>query len=286
MVPNSDTEIGETNEARFVSHAFVDQHLAEPVEIRTAVGTVVAFTARSPEHEDRNEDAALVLSIGTGAALLVVADGFGGHPSGAEAARLAVTAMEAALRNRDPEDELRTAVLNGFEMANETVRSLGVGAATTLAVVEVQQEWARPYHVGDSGIVVVGQRGRVKARTVDHSPTGYAVEAGLMDDREAVRHEERHLVSNMVGSAEMRIEIGANLHLAARDTVLLASDGLFDNQDLSDILNTTRKGPLKANIAALATSSRRRMGRPTQTGPSKPDDITILAYRPDRRRPR
>ena len=48
------------------------------------------------------------------------------------------------------------------EAANRAVAELGVGAATTLAVVEIQGRSVRTYHVGDSMILAVGQRGKVR----------------------------------------------------------------------------------------------------------------------------
>jgi serine/threonine protein phosphatase PrpC len=162
---------------------------------------------------------------------------------------------------------LRTAILNGIEQANRAVSELGVGAATTLAIVEISGGVARSYHVGDSMILAVGQRGRVKLQTVSHSPVGYAVEAGMLDEAEALHHEDRHLVSNFIGSAEMRIEIGPPLNLAERDTLLLASDGLFDNLYNDEIIERTRKGPLEQVVRSLAGECRQRMTEPRQGVP-------------------
>ena len=77
-------------------------------------------------------------------------------------------------------------------------------------------------------VLVTGGLGKIKLLTVSHSPVGMALESGLLDEAEAMHHEERHIVSNVVGSAGMRIEIGAKRKLAPRDTVLLASDGLAE----------------------------------------------------------
>lgn len=250
-------------------------------------GDAVVYAQRGPDRrEDPNQDAAAVFCPAANTAVLAVADGVGGQSSGAEASRLALESLASTLQSRLPEDEIRSAILNGFELANETVRALGVGAGTTLAVVEIQGGWARSYHVGDSGILITGQRGKVRVRTVDHSPTGYAVEAGLMNDREAIVHEERHLLNNMVGFENMRIEIGASVQLAARDTVLMASDGLFDNIHFDEIVDRVRSGPLRSGVNELAGLARRRMTHETATRPSKPDDITIVAYRRANRRER
>ena len=80
--------------------------------------------------------------------------------------------------------------------------------------MEISNGSVRPYHVGDSVILLVGQRGKIKLQTVSHSPVGYAVEAGVLDEVEAMHHQDRHVVSNFIGSPEMRIEVGAPLRLA------------------------------------------------------------------------
>jgi PPM family protein phosphatase len=163
------------------------------------------------------------------------------------------------------------------------VQEIGMGAATTLAVVEIREHTLRPYHVGESMILVVGQRGKSKLQTVSHSPVGFAVESGLLDAVEAMHHEDRHLVSNVVGNADMRIEIGPCVELAPRDTLLLASAGLFDNLHLPEIVELLRKGPLPDAVRSLAAEARRRMQCPQDGHPSKPDDLTIVAWRPNRR---
>jgi len=212
--------------------------------------------------------------------VLAVADGFGGQPGGDQAAQLALTALDQAVETAlVAEAELREGILNGFEQANEAVQGLGVGAATTLAVVEIDNGWVRPYHVGDSQILVVGQRGRLKLQTVAHSPVGYAVEAGWLEPGAALHHQERHLVSNMVGSADMRIEIGPALALRPRDTLLLASDGVFDNLHAEEILECIRKGGLSAAAERLADRCRTRMQQPAGGQPSKADDLTFVVFR-------
>ena len=139
--------------------------------------------------------------------------------------------------------------------------------------------YTRPYHVGDSEILVVGQRGRIKLQTVSHSPVGYAVEAGLLTQKEALHHDDRHLVSNLIGSPDMRIEVGSPMVLAPRDTVLLATDGLFDNLTVREIVKMIRAGPLLDAASALIRACESRMQSPGAGTPSKPDDVTFILYR-------
>lgn len=252
------------------------------VECETlGVGEVALFSAPCPEREGPNQDAAALLPFGPDAAVLVVADGMGGGRSGERAAGLAVQAVwNSLLEGRREGWKLRTALLNGIERANQEVCDLAIGAATTLAAVEIQQGRVRPYHVGDSLILLVGQRGKVKLETVSHSPVGFAVEAGVLDASDAMHHEDRHLVSNLIGSGDMRIEVGSEREIAPRDTLVLASDGLSDNLTTHEITERVRRGPLVDAAEALASTARRRMYAPAEDEPSKPDDLTLLAFRP------
>jgi len=243
-------------------------------------GQVAIFSARSPDKQSPNEDAAAVVPVNEHAAVLVVADGMGGSPAGQRASALAVEQMVAALREAAPDEpSLRAAVLNGIENANRAICGLGVGAASTLAVAEVWGDTVRPYHVGDSMILLVGQRGKVKLQTVSHSPVGYAVESGMLDAAEAMHHEDRHMVSNILGTPQMRIEIGSAVRLARYDTLMLATDGLLDNLHTAEIIARIRKGSLGRSLRALADEALRRMTAPQPGEPSKADDLTFVLYR-------
>jgi serine/threonine protein phosphatase PrpC len=258
----------------------VDGEMDEVIVRAVAAGEVALFSCRAPGAERPNEDCAAALPFGTGACVLAVADGLGGGRSGARAASLAIEALDAALAEAGREQwPLRTAIMNGFERANESIRALGVGACTTLAAVEVSTDSIRPYHVGDSMILLLGQQGRLKLQTVAHSPVGFAVEAGLLDESEAMHHAQRHLVSNVLGLPDMRIEVGSQHRLAARDTLLLASDGLSDNLRTEEIVALLRTGPLDAACDRLAELARARMHAPGDGEPSKPDDLTFVAFR-------
>jgi serine/threonine protein phosphatase PrpC len=176
--------------------------------------------------------------------------------------------------------DLREAILNGFDNANRSLRELSPGSATTMAVVQIENRTMRPYHAGDCAILVVGQRGRIRLETVAHSPVGYAVHAGLLAAEEAMHHEERHLVSNMVGCDEMRIEVGAAIELKPTDTVVLATDGLTDNLHIEEIAELVRKGPLQKAAESLCRLGVERMTQAGAGTPSKPDDLSFIVFRP------
>ena len=258
---------------------FEQEHLDDAV-FAVGGGVVALHSSRSPAKDSPNEDAAGIVAAGAGRAVLAVADGLGGAPAGGQASSIAINciarAAEDALREGH---ELRYGILNGFEAANEEVLTLGVGAATTLTVVEIEGASVRPFHVGDSFMLVTGQRGKVTSRTIPHSPTGYAVASGLLDEKEALHHEERHVISNVIGSTEMRIDVGSPIELAANDTLVLATDGLSDNLLTPEIVELVRTGPLEKASQAMARLAEKRMDLADGNAPSKPDDLTFLIFR-------
>jgi serine/threonine protein phosphatase PrpC len=258
----------------------LEADMSEVETLPLAAGEVAFFSARCPGRGSANQDAVALLPFGPDAAVLVVADGAGGMRGGSRAASLAVRAVARALAEaRRDGTALRTAILDGIERANQAVRALGVGAATTLAAAEIQAGRVRPYHVGDSLILVVGQRGKLKLETIPHSPVGFAVEAGVLDEGDAMHHRDRHLVSNVLGASDMRVEVGSERMLSSRDTLVLASDGLSDNLRVREIAEHVRRGPLRDAAESLAATARRRMYAPRDGEPSKPDDLTLLAFR-------
>jgi len=244
-----------------------------------AGGEATAFSARSPFKVTVNEDALALIPVGEQSGILVIADGLGGLPAGEVAARTVVSTLQRAVAGMEPGLSLRETILDGIERANAAIMALGTGSATTVAVVELQGSMMRSYHVGDSLILLVGQRGKLKFQSVSHSPVGYAVEAGLLDEAEAVHHEARSVVSNVLGSPEMRIDIGPALMLAPRDTLLLASDGLPDNLYIDEITAHVKAGPLLVAAERLVESCRLRMEVPQPHLPSHPDDLSVILYR-------
>lgn len=274
------------------------------VKVGLSHGDAVWLSMKSPAKLTENEDSVSGFPIGKDRGLLVVADGLGGHRGGKEASKLVVRGLRrgfAALGKDSPNQheieiskglmipvgeptqlgdaDYRSLILDQIETTNRKLLRKKSGSATTLAIMEIEANRARSYHVGDSPILIVGQRGQLKYETISHSPVGYAVEAGLMSEQEAISHESRHLVSNVVGSKEMTVELGSWMHLAPRDTVLLASDGLFDNLMTEEIVEKIRSGSLQRGVRELAKLALDRMCRPQPDLPSKPDDLTILAYR-------
>ncbi|USN98789.1 MAG: protein phosphatase 2C domain-containing protein [Phycisphaeraceae bacterium] len=246
-----------------------------------AGGAAAIYSRRAPGKETVNEDAALLLPLADNAALLAIADGCGGMPAGDQAALRTLEALATTVRESG--DDPQAGVLAGFDAANRAVLDMRVGAGSTLTAVLIDGPRARVFYAGDSPALVTGQRGAIRFIASPHSPTGFGVEAGLMTEHEAIGHDERSLVLNIIGTPEMFVQVSPPVDLKPRDTVLLASDGLSDNLLTDRIVDLARVGRCDRAVEALAGATRRRMETHAE---GHPDDLTIMLYRPLARRSR
>ena len=261
---------------------FLASKLEAPLALELAGFRIVLVSLPCPgmPAERINEDGVAVIPAGADTCVIGLADGMSGGRGGETAVRLTLEALCAEVRAAVVAGgDLREGMLNGFERANQEVSALGTGAAATLTVAKLDGDTLRVCHVGDSEALLVGQRGKIKLTTVSHTPAGYGKEAGLLSEREAMHHAERHLLLNAIGVAGMRIELGPRLRVAERDTLVLGSDGLFDNWKLEEIGERVRRGPLDRAAAALLATTLDRMRSTSAERPGKPDDLSFVLVR-------
>ena len=264
LVPNKDTGDG-------------------PEYYEAGPGSLAIYTCSSPDKDKPNEDRIAIIPYGNNSLILMIADGAGGHASGDTASATAIKLICKSIMKTDHENsELREAILAGIETANTELMNSAPGSATTISLAEIHRDTVRTYHAGDTEIIVTGLKGKLKYQTLIHSPVGYAVEAGLLDEADAIMHEDRHIVSNVLGFSDMHITIGSPFRLDTYDTLLIATDGLFDNLQKDEILELIRKGPLKDCANNLVAMTSERMFEKDREKPSKIDDLSFILFRPKR----
>ena len=236
-------------------------------------GEVVIFTRSSPMAGHDNEDAVGVFEKGGNIGVLAVADGLGGLPQGGDASRQVIEGLSHARIQ-----ENINLVIPCLQSVNKSLVSNGSG--TTVSVLTVQNRKIRSYHVGDSAVLVAGKRGRVKLETIPHSPVGAALASGYLDEREAMFHRERHVISNMIGMSDMWIDVAKPIQLADLDTAVLASDGLWDNLYQDEVVKLVCTQSLTKAAKGLVQLANDRMKCGSVREPGKPDDLSFILYRP------
>ena len=214
-------------------------------------------------------------------ALLLVADGMGGHVGGAIASELLrKTFVEAYLRSSGPivdrlQDCLETAnaAIAAAVAENPALDSMG----STLVATVVAREGLAWISVGDSPLWLF-REGQLSRLNADHSMAPVLAElvaAGRMTAEQAVRHPSQHSLRSVVMGDEIPlIDVSARpVALERGDRVVLASDGLLtlDEQEIANVLKKTRDEPLEDSVAALIQAVE-DAGHPYQ------DNVTVLLY--------
>ena len=120
---------------------------------------------------------------------------------------------------------------------------------------------------------------RQRVSTIGHSPRDLGIEAGLIKELDYTVPETYASVTNLVGNPRLRIDVGYPFSLAARDTLLLASDGLSDNLTPGELREIMKEDSLTQVARKLLLTSSENMRQARTHGPSKPDDLTYILFR-------
>ncbi len=140
-----------SGKARF----FILSDMECPVAVPAGAGIAEVFSAPRPGRREGNEDAVAILPVNDGSAVLALADGAGGLPGGRKASARSLEILGGALfRAVRRGGEVRHGILDGFEEANRALLADGGCGATTLVVAEIAGNTIRPYHAGDSGLLL------------------------------------------------------------------------------------------------------------------------------------
>jgi PPM family protein phosphatase len=195
---------------------------------------VATLTNRGKERP-RNEDSCYAAVSGN-SALLVVADGMGGHRAGNVASDLTVKAAEKAwsMINADTltPGESRRNVIEAFileanrqilDEADKTIAQKGMGTTVTAALLFDRHLTIG--HVGDSRAYKINAD-TILPLTIDHSLLQPLVESGEISTEEARCHPQRHILTRALGiTHEITVDL-CEEEVEEGSTVLLCTDGL------------------------------------------------------------
>ena len=120
-------------------------------------------------------------------------------------------------------------VVSCRQAVNKALLQDGSGGGTTISVVVIQCPEATSHHVGGSVALIVSGDGRIKLATIPHSIIGVVLSSGELDDKMAMHHAFRHVMQNIIGMPGMWVETAELTQFDNLDTVILASDVLWDN---------------------------------------------------------
>jgi serine/threonine protein phosphatase PrpC len=203
------------------------------------VTEITAAVRNEPGDRETNEDRVRVCRSGS-RWLAVLADGAGGHARGAEAARLAVESIGAALQGQEvpfTAQALTEAVLGAHD---RIARAQPVGARgrdrmhCTVVVLWIDARlgaalWS---HLGDSRLYQA-RHGQTVRLTQDDSVVQRMLDAGLLTPRQAEVHPQKNQLIAALGIEEpvQPHTLPQPVLLHEGDAFLLCSDGWWGSLD-------------------------------------------------------
>lgn len=217
---------------------------------------------------ENNEDAVVIQRIWDDNHILAVAiDGVGGYEGGEVASAMAGEKIVEYLekyRNGERIDLLKQAVvyanneIHNARKENPTLSNMS--CVLTAVIVEVKQRRINMAHVGDTRLYRLAG-GVYTKLSHDQSLVGYREEIGELTEEEAMRHPQRNIISQDVGSRELSYDDQDYIEVATFDIntkatqLLLCSDGLCDmvmSYQMQSLLETdiTTEEKVKALIEA------------------------------------
>ena len=249
----------------------------QPLLQELSFASVALATVSNVGHSPNNEDAAAVFAFDQETGIALLADGAGGLPAGAAASQHVIDTMQQTAKsfNKRKVRSLREAAIDSVFSANKKILNKKNGSGTTIAMMLIDKNKFQPLFVGDSILLVTDRQGKIKYINFPHSPIGYLYRGGIGVDDPNQLAAFTHIVSNLLGTQEMYIEIGPELPLNKTDTVLLCSDGLSDIMATKDIVDLIRSGTLQH----AATNLLAEINRLIETRYAEHDDITFCLLR-------
>jgi protein phosphatase len=243
-------------------------------------------------------------------ALLVVADGMGGHMAGEVASQWTVSTLKRELaplfRPQDPsltrrldaedlaavgsgvtvrldETDLARLLEHAVARANQVLLGYArkhseeagdMGSTLTLAVVEGERVTVA--HVGDSR-AYLWRQGRLRQLTEDHSVPGALLKQGRISPEEARDHPHRHILYRCLGlQPKLEIDLYPAFPVEPGDALLLCSDGLWDM-----VYPDERLAGYLASEAGPLAICRRLVDAANEAGGD--DNVTVLLARVEAR---
>ena len=210
----------------------------------------------------------------------IVADGMGGHAGGELASQMSIQIISAQLREQlsDPvgkdaqeisqilrmmDNSLNLASMKIYEKALEVPELQGMG--TTVTLLQIVAGNACCAHVGDSRLYLM-RSGFIYQMTSDHSLVWEQVDAGLITEEEARKHQLRNVITRSIGYQESEYVDTHSFSLNDQDYLLLCSDGLHGKVSDHEICRFVSEYEINA-VDPLVALANERGGE---------DNITVL----------
>ncbi len=224
------------------------------------------FCSKSKVKTSEDNEDCLFMSVKKNGLRIGVADGAGGHPRGRDAS---YTIAESFIQDSSQNiGELINSI-------NQKVIDLKVGAKSTFALADIIDGDISFYCVGDSEVLYWNAQGKMIYSSTPHSITGMKVKSGVIDQTQSLQDPDRHYVQNLVGDEFIRIESTSKFQLKKGHTILIGTDGIFDNLSHVELEQMASNGQFEKSFEELVE----KCSEQDEKMWLKEDDIAFILFR-------
>lgn len=193
----------------------------------------------------KNEDSIKIISSEN---FFMLADGVGGNNSGEVASSCAVEALEKyvsenPLDRLSSKEEIFRYFLDAVNFVNQYILVISdtdakfEGMATTLVFAYIKDDTVYVSNIGDSRLYVATDE-KLYQITDDHTYVNDLVKMGAITREEASRHKKKNVITKAIGvNSYIRPDCFC-VKAGPGSTLLICSDGLYDEVSDKDIFRT------------------------------------------------
>lgn len=204
-----------------------------------------------------NEDNAKVLVDSAGNVLMMVADGMGGANKGDYASLEVINGMSEAFKNRKRFYCLFDCVhflKKNLKIINKRIYNLSFtnnnykGMGSTIIIAFIYKDELIVANVGDSRCYSLSKK-EFKQLSEDETYAYYLYNSGQISKEEIKTHPKRHVLINAIGIYPS-LSVDIKIFKYNKESILLCSDGLYNNvnePDIENILRTDDSTEVKVN---------------------------------------
>lgn len=191
-----------------------------------------------------NEDSVRTMVNASGNILMMVADGMGGHKKGEYASSETIRIISKAFEAKHGFLSIYEAKLwlkNIVKITNLAIYSKQESdpeyskMGSTLVLCLIYKNKLLILNCGDSRCYLY-KNGLIRQVTEDQTYVNYLVKCGEITAEEALTHPKRHVLTNAIGLYPS-VNFHLKIHKFNGETILLCSDGLYNEVNTTDIKN-------------------------------------------------
>lgn len=194
-----------------------------------------------------NEDDAKILINSHGNLLMMVADGMGGYNKGDFASSEIIHSLSESFINKKrflSVFEIKFWITNNLRKINKKIYDLSEsnplykGMGSTVIIAFLFNNKLIIANAGDSRAYILNKK-EFRQVSDDHSYVNYLYKSGQIKKEEMKVHPSRHVLTNAIGIYPS-LSLEFNVLSYNKESILLCSDGLYNNLKENDIENILR----------------------------------------------